>query len=441
MAKGAGKKKLRRQLANAMVHTNHSTQHAGRLESALERVANLRDIGRMAVGTAREVRRNLLIANTLLKRALADEAAPLPEHQRNAVNLALAESTKALSNVETLLAFRRQRIIAPDRLKTDAIDLNKVLRGLEAPLHRLSGSRTSITIGSVAANLPEVLGNRRQMESIVLDLAAHARRTAKAHTEGHTLIVISTKRVTLKRRQRLNLVQASPGDYALLTIQITGIILPEKEITSFFAASWTADDDLTWRHDLRRTLEALGGGMEIVTQRGRDTSIRIYLPFWSEDAYVPQPAAPSKSYRGGTERILIVDDDEEIPWEAANALTGLGYTVYECTDPRQALHMLRVLMPDVDLLITDDRMPGLTGMELATEARRDYPELPVLFISGYWDASNTLPSMSIRQELLLSKPFDLADLDEAVRLALERRTDTGNPRILPPIPSEAPPES
>jgi DNA-binding NarL/FixJ family response regulator len=61
----------------------------------------------------------------------------------------------------------------------------------------------------------------------------------------------------------------------------------------------------------------------------------------------------------------------------------------------------------------------------------------VLFISGYWDASSALPSMAIRRELLLSKPFDLADLDEAVRLALEGRSDTGNPRILPPVPAEA----
>lgn len=437
MAQEPGKKELLQQLADAMAHNKRLTKRAGHLESALERVANLRDIGRMAVGTAREVRRNLLIANTLLERTLADEAAPLPEHQRNAVDLALAESTKALSNIETLLAFRRQRIIAPDRLKTDAIDLNKVLRGLEAPLHRLSGSRTSITIGSLAADLPDVLGNRRQMESIVLDLAAHARRTAKAHSQGHTLIVLSTEHATLKRRQRLNLVAAAPGDYALLTIQLTGIALPEKEIVSFFTASETADKDLGWRHELRRTLEALGGGMEIVTQRGRDTSIRIYLPFWSEDAYAPQPVAPAKTYQGGTERILIVDDDEEVPWEAANALTGLGYTVYECTDPQQALQMLRILMPGIDLLITDDRMPGMTGMELAAEARRDFPDLPVLFISGYWDASNTLPSMSIRRELLLSKPFDLADLDEAVRLALEGRTDTGNPRILPPVPAES----
>jgi CheY-like chemotaxis protein len=437
MAKGPGKKELRQRLAEATAHTNRLTKRASRLESALERVANLRDIGRMAVGTAREVRRNLVIANTKLARRLQEDAPSLSDRQREDIELALEETTKALSNVESLLAFRRQRIIAADRLKTDAVDLNKVLRGIEASLHRLSGSRTSITIGELAPELPDVLGNRRQMEGMMMSLASHARRTAKAHTPGHTLIVLSTERATLRRRQRPNLVEAAPGDYALLSVQLTGIALPEDEIVSFFAASQTADDDLTWRHDLRRTLEVLGGGMEITTPRGRDTLIRIYLPFWSADAYAPQPVAPAKTYQGGTERILIVDDDEEVPWEAANGLTSLGYTVYECADARQALQMLRALMPDVDLVITDDRMPGLTGMELAAEVRRDYPELPVLFISGYWDASNTLPSMAIRQELLLCKPFDLADLDEAVRLALDGRTDTGNPRILPPVSPNA----
>lgn len=442
MAKGPGKKELRQQLADAMAHTNRLSQRANHLESALERVANLRDIGRMAVGTAREVRRNLIIATTLLERALGNgQPALAPEH-REAVELALAESTRALANTETLLAFRRQRIVAPDRLRTDAVDLNKMLRGVEAPLHRLSGSRTSITVGSLAADLPEVLGNRRQMEGIILDLAAHARRTAKAHTTGHTLISLSTERATIKRRHRLNLVQAAPGDYALLTIQLNGIAMhgaaiAEKEAAAFFASSETADEDLGWRHELRHTLDALGGGMEIVTVRGRDTQIRIYLPFWSEDAYAPQPVETARTYQGGSERILIVDDDEDIPWEAANALSSLGYTVYECTDPRQALQMLQALMPHVDLLITDDRMPGLSGMELAEQARETFPGLAVLFISGYWDASSALPSMAIRRELLLSKPFDLADLDEAVRLALEGRTDTGNPRILPPVPAEA----
>ncbi|MGC9359670.1 MAG: response regulator [Anaerolineae bacterium] len=441
MAKGPSKKELRQRLAEATAYTNRLTKRASRLESALERVANLRDIGRMAVGTAREVRRNLVMANTQLARLLEEHAPSLSDRQREDIELVLEETTKALSNVESLLAFRRQRIIAPDRLRTDAVDLNKVLRGIEAPLHRLSGSRTSITIGELAQELPEVLGNRRQMEGMMMSLASHARRTTKAHTSGHTLIVLNTERATLKRRQRLNLVEAAPGDYALLSVQLAGIALPEDEIRSFFDASQTADDDLTWRQELRRTLEALGGGMEITTPRERDTLIRIYLPFWSEDAYAPQPVGPAKTYQGGTERVLIVDDDEEVPWEAANALTSLGYTVYECTDPRQALQMLRVLMPEIDLLITDDRMPGLTGMELTAEVRREFPELPVLFISGYWDASNTLPSMAIRQELLLSKPFDLADLDEAVRLALDGRTDTGNPRILPPVPPPAPSDS
>ena len=437
MAKGLGKKELRQQLADAVAHTSRLTQRTSHLESALERVANLRDIGRMAVGTAREVRRNLLVANRLLERTLGNGQPSVETGQRDAVELALAESTKALANIESLLAFRRQRIVAPDRLRTDAVDLNKLLRGVEAPLHRLSGSRTSLAVGTLAADLPEVLGNRRQMEGIILDLAAHARRTAKARTPGHTLISLSTERATIKRRHRLNLVEANPGDYARLTIQLNGIVLAEREAAAFFTASETADEDLGWRQELRRSIEALGGGMEIATVRGRDTQIRIYMPFWSEDAYAPQPVGPARAYQGGTERILIVDDDEEIPWEAANALSSLGYTVYECTDPMQALQMLHALMPDIDLLVTDDRMPGMTGTELAETARQSYPELPVLFISGSWDASNTVPSMAIRRELLLSKPFDLADLDEAVRLALDRRTDTGNPRILPPVPPEA----
>ncbi len=226
MAKGPSKKELRQQLADAVAHTSRLSQRTNYLESALERVANLRDIGRMAVGTAREVRRNLLMANRLLERTLGDGQPPMTPEQRDAVDLALAESTKALANIESLLAFRRQRIMAPDRLRTDAVDLNKLLRGVEAPLHRLSGSRTSLTVGTLAADLPEVLGNRRQMEGIILDLAAHARRTAKAHTAGHTLISLSTERATIKRRHRLNLVQAAPGEYARLTIQFNGIALP-----------------------------------------------------------------------------------------------------------------------------------------------------------------------------------------------------------------------
>ena len=142
--------------------------------------------------------------------------------------------------------------------------------------------------------------------------------------------------------------------------------------------------------------------------------------------------------------ILLTIDDE---LQVLNAIVrdlrarwGSEYRIVRAESGGEALKFVQEFKRRGDavaLFLVDQRMPGMTGTELAETARQSYPELPVLFISGSWDASNTVPSMAIRRELLLSKPFDLADLDEAVRLALDRRTDTGNPRILPPVPPQA----
>ncbi len=120
--------------------------------------------------------------------------------------------------------------------------------------------------------------------------------------------------------------------------------------------------------------------MEIVTVRGRDTQIRLYIPSGRKTPMRHNRSA-ARGYQGGTERILIVDDDEDM--EAANALSSLGIHGLRVHDPQQALQMLRVLMPDIGRPADhrDDRMPGMNGTELAEQARQSYPELPA-FISG-----------------------------------------------------------
>lgn len=162
-----------------------------------------------------------------------------------------------------------------------------------------------------------------------------------------------------------------------------------------------------------------GGSITVESEIGRGSTFSVYLPCADEQPAVPTPPSPEPSQREGTERVLFVDDEAAIAEMSAEHLQRLGYQVTAKNSSEEALKLFRAQPADFDVIITDQTMPGCTGLQLATEVRNIRPEMPVVLITGF---SEAVTPERLREDgitALVTKPFASQALAAAVRQALD----------------------
>jgi two-component system, cell cycle sensor histidine kinase and response regulator CckA len=158
-----------------------------------------------------------------------------------------------------------------------------------------------------------------------------------------------------------------------------------------------------------------GGEIEVFSQVGQGTSVKVYLPRTSEAADFRRERAAARSLPGGTETILLVEDEPMVRQLATRVLQQLGYSVLEAADGMEALRVAQRHGGTIDLLLTDMVMPQMNGNVLAERLRAVHPRLKVLFISGYSDGMLGQQRLVERKDALLQKPFTPALLARTVR--------------------------
>ena len=162
------------------------------------------------------------------------------------------------------------------------------------------------------------------------------------------------------------------------------------------------------------------GHVKIGSEVGRGTSVRIYLPRSAAErpaeAASERPAEPH-----GTENVLLVEDDAKVRASVAEQLRTLGYRVTEAANGAAALGVLEAVSHPFDLMLTDVVMPGMHGDALADAVAQRWPQVKIVFMSGYTDGANELRGRLDPDVLLLDKPFHRRDLAQILRLALDGR--------------------
>jgi PAS domain S-box-containing protein len=380
---------------------------AERLEAALHQAQKLETVGQLAGGVAHDFNNLLAVIMHSSEFALMTlEGHPAAEEVREI----RAAADRAAALTRQLLVFSRREIVQPQLL-----DLNGLVSEVERLLRRTIGEHIVLE-AALDPRTPSVQADPNHLEQVLLNLAVNAR---DAMPGGGTLRV-ETSTVTLDEPYSRLHADVKPGRYVRLAVSDTGCGMPEEVRERAFEPFFTTKPKGTGTGLGLATTYGIvkqnGGHIEIYSEVGEGTVLKVYLPAVEGDA-LEQPMDEPVTVRGGNgERILVVEDEEGVRRVTERILCAHGYEVTAASGPEAALSLVETA--DVDLVLTDVVMPGMSGAMLVERLREEEPRLPAIFMSGYTDRPGALPP----DAAFLSKPFSRQELLDRVADALEAPT-------------------
>jgi signal transduction histidine kinase len=379
-----------------------------RVETTLRRMQRLEAIGQLTSGVAHDFN-NLLtvvIGNIgFLERGLAKAGLDGKLMQRLGYMRAAAERGAKLT--DQLLSFSRRQ-----RLEPKAVDLNETVLAMRDLLQSTMGGSIRIDT-NLSATLGLALVDPTQLELAILNLAINAR---DAMNIGGALTV-ATANVRLDAS--LNPEDPPAGEYVEICVSDTGCgMSPDvlaKAFEPFFTTKEIGKGSGLGLSQVLGFAKQSGGGVRIASELGRGTAVHIYLPHAEGVSTVSGPDEPAiKATDSVSAHILLVDDDHAVREVTAAMLSDLGYEIIEAGSGGEALDILDREAKQLDLVIIDLAMPGMSGTDVARQVQARQPGLPILFVTGYADHS-ALADVSDAQ--IVRKPFRSNELASKVRTA------------------------
>ena len=381
-----------------------------RVEEQLRQSQKMEAVGLLAGGVAHDFN-NLLTVVTGIAEVLRADFAAMPERVGMLDEL-LAAVKRGSDLTRKLLAFSRRTIVEPRVLElTEAIRQASVLFG------RLLSERITI-----ALDLPVEEVNVRidpgALDQLLFNLAVNARDAMPAG--GTFRIAVAPETLDATAAARLDL---PPGRYLRLDISDTGVGMAPAVLDRIFEPFFTTKPAGQGTGLGLATVYAIvsqaQGAVRVQSIEGQGTRFTIHLPQVSEPVRRPSVSGPTaEALVRGTERILVAEDEDGVRKLVCRVLKSLGYEVLEARRGEQAV-ALGEAAGRLDLLLTDIRMPDLSGIEVADRLRAQRPGLRVVFMSGYIDDPALRGRLAAESALVVDKPFTTAQLSEKVRAALD----------------------
>lgn len=380
------------------------------LQARLRQVERLESVGRLAGGVAHDFNNLLTVINGYLDlaRAAITNDHPVGTHLGEIAHAA----DSAASLTRQLLAFSRQQIIAPRPL-----DLNAVVTRVTGMLQRIIGEDVQLEVFP-ATDLGTVRFDPGQAEQILLNLAVNAR---DAMPNGGRL-TIETANVSLDAEAAAANPSATPGDFVMLAVTDTGVGMSaetrEHAFEPFYTTKGVGEGTGLGLAMIHGAVMQNGGRVEVYSEPGEGTCFKVYLPRLAE-APSAEPAESPTFPAGGSETLLVVEDDPSVRALARRLLERLGYTVIAHASGAEALAWLAGSTQPVHLLLTDVVMPGMNGRQLADQVETMRPGTRVLFTSGY--TANVIVQQGVLKPNVayLPKPYNAALLARRVREVLD----------------------
>ena len=386
------------------------TEHK-KLEQQLLQSQKMEAIGLLAGGIAHDFN-NILTAiigyGNLLKKNLQDN-----DRLRGFADQVLESANRASRLTKSILAFSRKQV-----LKSQAVDLNAIIAQVEKLLVRLIGEDVMLKAVLHGADMT-VMADSIQLEQVLINLATNAR---DAMPNGGSLVIeTSIEKLDEEHARAYGL--REPGKYAVVTVQDTGSGFDEETEARIFEPFFTTKEagkgtglGLSIVHGI---INQHGGSIMADSKPGAGTKFNFYLPL-----VLPKPgeehSAVIDAPTGGSEAILLAEDDGTVRGLIRGILEDAGYTIFEASDGEDAVRLYRENPERIRLLVLDVVMPRKNGKDVYDEIRRARPDIKALFISGY--TADIIHKKGILDATLdfMLKPLSGDELLRKVRELLDR---------------------
>ncbi|WP_231478079.1 ATP-binding protein [Sphingomonas sp. UNC305MFCol5.2] len=366
-------------------------------QEALRQSQKMEAMGQLTGGVAHDF--NNLLTPVIGSLDLIARRTDLTGRERRLIEGALQSADRARTLIQRLLAFARRQ-----PLKPGPVDIAAVVRGMHALLASSVGAQVRLEV-NLPDGLPPARAEANQVEMAILNLCVNAR---DAMSDGGSLTIAVAERTEEENRQAA----LPPGHYVVISVTDTGMGMDaetqRRAVEPFFSTKGIGKGTglgLSMVHGLAAQLH---GGLDIQSQPGLGTRVDLWLPVANEPlAASPEPVqtAPAAVRVG---RALLVDDEPALRLAIADMLQELGYSVTEASSAVEARSLIEG-GTEMDVMITDHVMPGMSGAQLARLVKQSRPGLPILLVSGYADVDDVAPDLP-----RLNKPFKQTELAQAL---------------------------
>jgi PAS domain S-box-containing protein len=383
-----------------------------KLGAQLQQAMKMEAVGRLAGGVAHDFD-NLLTA-IIGNVSLASMKVPPSDKVTDLLAEAKKAAERAARLTQQLLAFSRKQIIEPK-----VLDLNDLIADLESMLARLIGE--NIGLHTVpGGGLGPVKVDPGQFEQILVNLAVNAR---DAMPDGGKLL-IETANVELDDGYCARNPGAQPGRFVMLAVSDTGHGMSEEVKKHIFEPFFTTKPKGSGTglglSMIYGTVLQAGGSIEVDSEEGRGTAFKIHLPRAEGEATRPAKDNMPPDLPGGSETVLLVEDEDVVRDLCVKLLDRLGYRVIQASSGEEAVLLAGNHGERIDLLMTDVVLPGMNGRELADRLVSLHPETKVLFTSGYTDDAIVRHGVLHDDVAFIGKPYSLPVLSKKIRQVLDR---------------------
>jgi PAS domain S-box-containing protein len=390
------------------------------LEEELRQSLKMEAVGQLAGGIAHDFNNLLTVISgytEILLRRLGREA----EGSKEIAEISKA-AERAAQLTRQLLAYSRKQVIEPR-----VLDLNDIVTETQAMLKRLIGENIEFST-SLAEDLGSISADSGQIEQIIVNLVVNAR---DAMPEGGKLL-LETGSFTIadvfSSRRRPDM---APGDYVVFAVTDSGEGMDAATVARIFEPYYTTKARGAGTGLGLSTVYGIvtqsGGHVEVESEPGMGTTLRLYFPEVAAEAEAVVPRPPDKRPLTGSETILLVEDEEALRGIGREMLELYGYTVLLAADGAAGLELAQNYPQPIHLLMTDILMPKLSGIELAEQFSTLHPETKILYTSGYNNSGVSLRTIEGAQ--YLQKPYAMEELARTLRELLDSAQPTRRRRF------------
>jgi PAS domain S-box-containing protein len=384
------------------------------LEEQLRQSQKMEAVGRLAGGLAHDFN-NLLTVIKGYSRMVLDDPRREDRVRANVQHIDAA-AERAATLTRHLLAFSRKQVLQPK-----VIDLNALIVNLDQMLRRLIGEDI-LVVTVTASDLAAVKADPGQIEQVIMNLVVNAR---DAMPNGGKL-TLETANVDLDTEYAREHEGVRPGRYVMLAVSDTGSGMDLQTQSRIFEPFFTTKElgrgtglGLSTVYGI---VKQSGGHIWVYSELDRGTTFKIYFARVEDPAgnaqQIARPAVPTE----GHETLLLVEDDQQVRELTHSVLVSCGYTVLVAENGLAAVKICEQQGSEIDLLLTDVVMPGISGREVASQVSARWPNIKVLYMSGYTENSIVHHGVLDTGTYFLAKPFTPAALANKVREVLDADT-------------------